>query len=71
MNNNNLYEWVTKSRNDDLPVNAIYAGSTSTDGHVYVARFNNIPGKVNLSNNKIYNKNQALGTRIHIGITKT
>jgi hypothetical protein len=55
MNNNNLYEWVTKSRNDDLPVNAIYAGSTSTDGHVYVARFNNIPGKVNLSNNKIYN----------------
>ena len=53
MNSNNLYKWVAKSRNDDLPIDAIYAGSTSTDGHVYVARFNNIPGKVNLSNNKI------------------
>ena len=52
---NKLYEWVSKSRNDELPINAIYAGSTSTDGHVYVARFNNIPGKVNLSNNKIHN----------------
>jgi len=49
------YKWIPKSRNDEIPPNSIYAGTTPTDGHVYVSRFNNIPGKVNLSNNKIHN----------------
>ena len=61
-----IYEWIPKSRNDELPSNAIYGGSTNTDGHVYVGRFNNIPGKVNLSNKKIYNFwVQPTGNRQH------
>merc|ERR1712166_1247458 len=63
-NTDKIYEWVSKSRGDELPSNAIYSGSTHTDGHVYVARFNNIPGKVNLSNKKIYNFwVQAIGSQ--------
>ena len=63
-NTNKIYEWVPKSRGDELPSNAIYSGSTHTDGHVYVGRFNNIPGKVNLSNKKIYNFwVQAIGSQ--------
>ena len=61
---NKLYKWVPKSRGDDIPVNSIYAGTTKTDGYVYIGRFNNIPGKVNLSNGKIYNFwVQALGSQ--------
>merc|ERR1712166_951738 len=63
-NTDKIYEWVSKSRGDELPSNTIYSGSTHTDGHVYVARFNNIPGKVNLSNKKIYNFwVQAIGSQ--------
>jgi len=59
-----LYKWVPKSRGHDIPVNAIYAGTTKTDGHVYIGRFKNTPGKVNLSNGKIYNFwVQALGSQ--------
>lgn len=50
---NILIIWKPVSRGDTLPENCIYAGNTSTDGHVYVGRFDNIPGKVNLKNNKI------------------
>jgi hypothetical protein len=58
------YKWVPKSRGDEIPVNAIYAGTTRTDGHVYVGRFRNIPGKVNLDKGKIYNFwVQALGSQ--------
>ena len=50
-------KWVPCSRNDEIPHNAVYAGTTSTDGKVYVARINNTPGKVNLRDgtNKIWN----------------
>jgi len=59
------YKWVQKSRGNDIPVNAIYAGTTKTDGHVYIGRFSNTPGKVNLSNGKIYNFwVQALGSQM-------
>jgi len=59
------YKWVPKSRGHDLPVNAIYAGTTKTDGHVYIGRFSNIPGKVNLSKDKIYNFwVEALGSQM-------
>jgi len=44
------YKWVPLSKNDPLPYNAVYAGNTGPDGHIYVARFDNVPGKVNLSN---------------------
>ena len=45
------------SRDDEIPHNAVYAGTTSDDGKMYVARVNNTPGKVNLSDgtNKIWN----------------
>ncbi len=50
------YKWVPKSRNNPLPDNAVYAGNTGRDGLIYVARFDNVPGKVNLSDGKnIYN----------------
>ena len=63
-NTDKIYEWVPKSRDDDLPSNAIYSGSTNTDGHVYVGRFSNIPGKVNLTNKKINNFwVQAMGSQ--------
>jgi len=54
-NSNKLYEWVPKSRGDVLPLNAVYAGTTPQDGHVYIGRFRNAPGKVNLNNGNIYN----------------
>jgi len=50
-----LHEWVLKNRGDQLPQNAVYAGTTSADGRVYVGRFRNTPGKVNLENGEIYN----------------
>ena len=50
-----LYEWVIKSRGDNIPQNAVYAGTTKADGHVYIGRFRNTPGKVNLENGKLYN----------------
>ena len=50
-----LYKWIQQSRGDTLPLNSIYAGTTPNDGHVYVGRINNVPGKVNLHNKLIYN----------------
>lgn len=46
-------KWVPAEAGDDLPVGAVYAGATGTDGAVYIGRFNNTPGKVNLNNKKI------------------
>lgn len=48
-------EWVPKRRNEELPPGAVYAGTTSTDGQIYVGRFASTPGKVNLDNSKVYN----------------
>lgn len=48
-------EWVTLKRGDLIPLNAIYGGTTKTDGDVYVGKINNSPGKVNLKYNKIWN----------------
>ena len=46
-----LYEWVAAKRGDNIPLNAVYAGQCGADdGDVYVARFDNTPGKVNLEN---------------------
>ena len=49
------YEWLLLKRGDEIPKNAVFAGSTSTDSVVYVEKFDNKPGKVNLTGNKIYN----------------
>jgi len=51
----NTYKWVSIKRGDDLPRNAIYSCNTYTDGPVYIGGFDNIPGKVNLKHNKIWN----------------
>ena len=48
-------KWVPKSRNDSMPTDAVYGGNTATDGHVYIGRFDNTPGKVNIQNDKIWN----------------
>jgi len=39
-------EWIVRQRGEDIPEGAICAGSNSKDGIVYVARFNDTPGKV-------------------------
>ena len=50
-----LYEkWKSFVRGDILPNDAVYAGNTSKDGAVYVARFSNTPGKVTLKNGRIH-----------------
>ena len=50
-------KWVPCSQNDEIPPNAVYAGTTNVDGQMYVARVNNIPGKVTLKDgtNKVLN----------------
>jgi hypothetical protein len=48
-------KWVSKSRSDIIPDNAICTGSFKTDGEVYIGRINIGPGKVNLDNGKIWN----------------
>jgi len=48
-------KWVSRSRLDDIPKNAICTGSFKTDGEVYIGRINKGPGKVNLDNGKIWN----------------
>ena len=55
MNNTRVYEWVDIKRGDTLPKNSIYSCTTRTDGPVYIGGFDNIPGKVNLDNKKIWN----------------
>ena len=45
--------WKSFKKGDILPNNAVYAGYTATDGAVFVARFDNTPGKVNLKNGRI------------------
>lgn len=55
MNNENTFKWVPIKRGDKLPKNSIYSCTTSTDGPVYIGGFDNIPGKVNLKNNRIWN----------------
>jgi len=53
--NGQKYVWKRIKRGDKKPSNAIHAGETSTDGHVFVGRVNYTPGKVNLdSDNKIW-----------------
>ena len=50
-----LYEiWKPFVRGDVLPNDAVYAGCTYKDGAVYVARFDNTPGKVSLKNGRIH-----------------
>lgn len=64
MSQENIYKWVPIKRGDALPKNAIYSCNTYTDGPVYIGGFDNIPGKVNLKNNKIWNIwVQDLGSR--------
>lgn len=53
--NNKLYEWIPLKNGDNIPENAVYCGQTSDDGKVYVAKFDNSPGKVNLKDGKINN----------------
>ena len=48
-------KWVSRSRLDDIPNNAICTGSFKTDAEVYIGRINIGPGKVNLDNGKIWN----------------
>jgi len=50
-----LYEWIPIKKGEDLPDNAVYTGQTESDGKVYVAKFDNSPGKVNITNGKINN----------------
>lgn len=52
-----VIKWMPYSRDDEISHNAVYAGTTHVDGKMYVARVNNTPGKVNLSDgtNKIWN----------------
>ena len=50
-----LYEvWKPFVVGDVLPNDAVYAGCTSEHGAMYVARVNNIPGKVTLKNGRIH-----------------
>jgi hypothetical protein len=48
-------KWVSRSRLDAIPKNAICTGSFKTDGEVYIGRIKVGPGKVNLDNGKIWN----------------
>ena len=48
-------KWVSKSRYDFIPKNAIFTGITKSDGEVYVGRISVSPGKVNLDKGKIWN----------------
>ena len=48
-------KWVSKSRYDVIPKNAIFTGITKSDGEVYVGRISVSPGKVNLDKGKIWN----------------
>jgi len=50
-----ITKWISCSRYDELPVNFIYVGDINYDGKVYIGRFNNTPGKVNIKNDKIWN----------------
>lgn len=47
-------KWVSIKRGDALPDDefAVYAGTTSTDGPVYVGRMEGVPGKINIDRNK-------------------
>jgi len=48
-------KWISASRYDDIPENAISPGSSKNDGKVYVGRINIGPGKVNLDKGKVWN----------------
>ena len=50
-----ITKWISCSRYDELPENFIYVGDINYDGKVYIGRFNNTPGKVNIKNDKIWN----------------
>lgn len=47
-------KWVSIRRGDPLPDAefAVYAGTTRTDGPVYVGRMEGVPGKINVETNK-------------------
>ena len=50
-----LYEvWIPFVKGDVLPNDVVYAGCTSKDGAIYVARVDNTPGKVTLKNGRIH-----------------
>lgn len=50
------YEWVRLVRGDPLPDGAVYAGTTESDGEVYVARScEGEPGKLNVKHHKAWN----------------
>ena len=50
-----ITKWISCSRYDELPENFIYVGDINYDGKVYIGRFNNTPGKVNIDKGKIWN----------------
>jgi hypothetical protein len=49
------FEWIQRKRGDPLPKKSVYAGTTKRDGPVYVGRFKNTPGKINLDKKNIHN----------------
>lgn len=49
------FEWLPIKRGDDIPDLAILAGSTPTDGEVYVGRNKHGVGKLNHSDGKMWN----------------
>jgi hypothetical protein len=49
------FEWKRVQKGDPLPEGAVLAGKTGKDGEVYVGRFNQQCGKVNLDGDRIHN----------------
>lgn len=49
------YEWRPISRGDPIPGGAVQAGSTPSDGDVYVGRVNGEAGKLNTHGGSMYN----------------
>jgi hypothetical protein len=65
-------KWVPISRGDLIPESAIYGGTFSGDGALYVGRFNGTPGKINLKDNRMWNCwVQGQGSSTHAEILTT
>jgi len=47
-------KWKPFKKGDVLPKDAVYGGTTAIDGAVYVARFENTPGKVTIDSGKVH-----------------
>merc|ERR1719506_3142887 len=51
----NVLQWVSIKRGDPIPQTAVEAGTTRTDGTVYVGRFGGLAGKINKEDGKMWN----------------